>query len=162
MSAAAELLEIRNLTLAFGGDAAGERVLDDVSLSLRAGEIVGVVGESGSGKTLTARSVLRLWPAGARLLGGVIRLQGEDLLTLPEARLRDVRGARIGMIFQEPMTSLNPALRVGFQLEEGLRRHTALGRGEIRDRVLDMPACRIPCVASIASRTNSPAACASA
>jgi peptide/nickel transport system ATP-binding protein len=138
LSVAQSVLEIRDLSLAFGDGESPAAVLERVSLTLRAGSILGIVGESGSGKTLTARSVLRLLPAGARVTDGQILFEGRDLLTLSETQLRDVRGAQIGMIFQEPMTTLNPALRVGRQLEEGLRRHTGLDGREIRERVLDM------------------------
>jgi peptide/nickel transport system ATP-binding protein len=132
------LLEVQDLTIAFVAAAGERRVLDGASMILERGEILGIVGESGSGKTLLARSILRLWPYGARAASGRILLEGEDLLTASEARLREVRGPRIGMVFQEPMTSLNPALRVGYQLTEGLREHTGLDAKSIRARIDSM------------------------
>lgn len=135
---AASLLEVNRLNVAFATPQGERHVLNDVSLSIAAGDIVAIVGESGSGKTLLARSILRLWPAGARCTGGSIRLDGTDLLNAQEAELRRIRGARVGMVFQEPLTSLNPALKVGFQLTEGLKLHTALSRAEMRARVVEM------------------------
>ena len=132
------LLDVQGLTIAFATRTGERRVLEEASMHLERGEIVGIVGESGSGKTLLARSILRLWPHGATATQGRILLEGEDLLAASEARLREVRGARIGMVFQEPMTSLNPALRVGFQLAEGLREHTCLDATSIRARVVSM------------------------
>jgi peptide/nickel transport system ATP-binding protein len=136
--APASLLEVDRLNVVFASAAGERRVLDDVSLSIAAGDIVAVVGESGSGKTLLARSILRLWPAGARCTGGSILLEGTDLLAASEAEMQRVRGARVGMVFQEPLTSLNPALKVGFQLTEGLKLHTSLSRAAMRARVLAM------------------------
>ena len=100
-----------------------------IDLEVPAGGITCLVGESGCGKSLAARSVLRLTPEGA-VLGGRVLLEGEDLLTLPERALRGIRGRRVGMIFQEPMTSLNPVLRVGAQTAEPLRLHLGMGRAD--------------------------------
>ncbi len=125
---------------------AGERrvaVVRDVSFAVGRREIVGLVGESGSGKTLTALSLLRLVPPPGRIAAGRVLLEGEDLLTLPEARLRRVRGARIAMVFQEPATALNPVYSIGFQIAEAVRAHRRLSRRAAREeaaRLLDLVA----------------------
>jgi oligopeptide/dipeptide ABC transporter ATP-binding protein len=106
-------------------------VVLDVSFQVRRGEVVGLVGESGSGKTMTALALLRLTPPGAHLSGEVL-LDGEDLLAVAERRLRRVRGARVAMVFQEPMSALNPVYTVGFQIAEAVRAHRAVGRREAR------------------------------
>ncbi|MGZ8362917.1 MAG: ABC transporter ATP-binding protein [Caulobacteraceae bacterium] len=112
-------------------------ILKDVSLSLNEGEILGLVGESGSGKSMTALSVLGLLPPGAKA-SGRIRLQGEDLLTLSEAAMNRVRGARIGMIFQEPMTALNPLMTIGDQVAETFRTHGAASGGQAMKRAVEV------------------------
>jgi oligopeptide/dipeptide ABC transporter ATP-binding protein len=117
----------RGLLLAVGG----------VSLELAANEVVGIVGESGSGKTLTGLSVLGLEPPGAAVSGHVW-FRGEDLRSASDRRLQQVRGASIAMIFQEPMTALNPSLTVGWQVSEVVRRHQGLSRQAARNRVLDL------------------------
>ena len=119
------LLEIESLSLTLDG----RRLLKGVSLSLEAGQVLGLVGESGSGKSLTALSVLGLAPAGAAL-SGAVRLAGEDLLTKDEAGLRAVRGRDIGMVFQEPMTALNPLRSIGDQVAETVRLHRRASRAE--------------------------------
>ena len=121
------LLSVKDLTVHFDTDEGVVEAVNDVSLDIRPGEIVGLVGESGSGKTVTAQSILRLVPRPpARFVGGSAIFNGEDLLTLPVERLRRIRGAGISMIFQEPMTALSPLHRVGRQLGEMLRFHTGL------------------------------------
>ena len=122
-----KLLSVNDLTVHFDTDEGVVEAVNDVSLDIRPGEIVGLVGESGSGKTVTAQSILRLVPRPpARFVGGSAVFNGEDLLTLPIERLRRIRGAGISMIFQEPMTALSPLHRVGRQLSEMLRFHTSL------------------------------------
>lgn len=121
----ANVLDITNLkigvpSIQIGG---GPLVVDDISFSVGAGEVVAVVGESGSGKTMVARSVLGLLPPGLVRLSGGIALSGEAIQDAPWSRLRQLRGGEIGMVFQEPMVSLNPALRIGAQMEEGLTIH---------------------------------------
>ena len=121
------LLSVKDLTVHFDTDEGVVEAVNDVSLDIRPGEIVGLVGESGSGKTVTAQSILRLVPCPpARFVGGSAVFNGEDLLTLPIERLRRIRGAGISMIFQEPMTALSPLHRVGRQLGEMLRFHTGM------------------------------------
>ena len=115
------------------------RAVDDVSLELRQDEILCVVGESGSGKSVMARAILGLFPSRhVKPSGGRVLYRGEDLLTAPQARLRELRGSRIAMIFQEPMTALNPVLTLGRQIEEAIEIHRPLPRAERRRRVLEM------------------------
>jgi peptide/nickel transport system ATP-binding protein len=134
---AAPLLQLEELSIVFGGDP-GELVVDRVSLALRAGEVLAVVGESGSGKTMLSRAILGLLPPGGWVCHGAIRYAGEDLRSASAERMREIRGRRIGMVFQEPMTSLNPALTVGFQVIEGLRHHLGMPREECRRRAVEM------------------------
>ncbi|RBL87955.1 microcin ABC transporter ATP-binding protein, partial [Streptomyces cavourensis] len=133
-----ELLRIQNLTVDLPAGADRPHALHDLSLSVNAGEIVCVVGESGSGKSLTAGAILGLLPQGVRASGGQVLWQGQDLLRLPPDALRRLRGHRIGMIFQEPMTALNPLRTIGDQIAEVFRTHTRLAGGEIRRRTLEL------------------------
>ena len=110
------LLEIRKLSVAFDTEAGVVTAVDGIDLTVGRGEIVGLVGESGSGKSVTALSVLRLIRPPGRITGGSIRFDGQDLLALPEERMRSVRGAQIAMVFQTPRTALNPVLPVGRQI----------------------------------------------
>ena len=123
-----KVLEVCNLNVAFRVDGGWNEVVHDVSFDVARGETVAVVGESGSGKSVTALSILRLIGAGNGRVGGSIKLDGRDLLGLSESEMRDVRGDKIAMIFQEPMTSLNPVLTVGFQISEALITHRGLSR----------------------------------
>lgn len=127
------LLKIDGLGLTIGG----ARILDDVSLEIGAGKVLGLVGESGSGKSLTALSIMRLLPAGAALTG-TIALDGRDLVTAGEAEMNAVRGEAVGMIFQEPMTALNPLMTIGDQVAETVRVHRGLGRAEARMLAAEM------------------------
>ena len=121
------LLSIENLAIAFPGPRGTQtRVTDGVSLSVRRGETVGVVGESGSGKSMTALSILRLIPEPGRIVQGKITLDGQDLLALPEKSMRSIRGGKAAMIFQDPMTSLNPVFTVGEQIAESVRLHRSI------------------------------------
>ena len=130
------LLSVQGLTLQ--APAQGLTLLDDLSFELGAGECLAVVGESGSGKTLAARALMGLLPPGVVRGGGRIVLQGEDLSVASEAALRQLRGATMGMVFQEPMVSLNPAQRIGVQMEEGLKLHTPLDARSRRERCIQM------------------------
>jgi oligopeptide/dipeptide ABC transporter ATP-binding protein len=131
--AAAPLLSVEGLTIAFRGESAAARVVDAVSFAIGPGEAVGLVGESGCGKSVTAMSVMRLLPMPPAVIeAGHIRFDGRDLLTLSEAEMRRLRGDRIGMIFQEPMTSLNPTFTVGYQIAEVLMLHRGLSERAAR------------------------------
>jgi peptide/nickel transport system ATP-binding protein len=130
------LLSIDHLRIA--AQRTGAVVVDDVSYQIGRGEFLAVVGESGSGKTAAARAVLGLLPPGLARTGGQILFDGEDLAKASPRRMRGLRGPGIGMVFQEPMVSLNPAIRIGAQMAEGLSLHQRLSRAEIRRRCLDM------------------------
>jgi peptide/nickel transport system ATP-binding protein len=114
------------------------RAVDGISFAVEAGETVAIVGESGCGKSVTANSILRLVPQPPGRIGGAIRFQGRDLLQLSERAMREVRGNDISMIFQEPMTSLNPVLTIGRQIAEPLRLHQGLSRESVEQRVVEM------------------------
>jgi oligopeptide transport system ATP-binding protein len=130
--------ELRGLTAAVPGETGAIRLVEDVSLSVRAGETLAVVGESGSGKTVTFTSALGLLPKPGRVIAGQALLEGTDLLRLTPEALRRMRGARIGMVFQDPLTGLNPVFRVGDQIAEVLRAHLPIGRREARERAVDL------------------------
>jgi peptide/nickel transport system ATP-binding protein len=132
------LLEIRNLKTQFATEAGTFLAVDDVSLAIPPGGTLGVVGESGCGKSVTALSVMRLVPAPpGRIVGGEILFRGLNLLQLSEDRMREVRGHRISMIFQEPMTSLNPVFTVGEQIAEAIRLHQRADRRTARARAIE-------------------------
>ena len=133
------MLQIQNLFVRFKGvDSEPVEAVKGASFSLHCGETVALIGESGSGKSVTAHAILQLLPKGVSEHSGILRFDGEDLSTLPESRMRGVRGKRIGMIFQEPMTSLNPLHRVEKQIGEVLRIHQGLTPKEISKRVLEL------------------------
>ncbi|MBL8584504.1 MAG: ABC transporter ATP-binding protein [Rhizobiaceae bacterium] len=136
--AQAPLLELRGLSIDFMTERGLVRSVRDVSFSVEAGRIVGVVGESGSGKTTAASSVLRLLSANATVRAGEIRFQSADILRLGESELRDLRGRDIAMVFQDPMTALNPLLTVGAQMSHAQHRETRLSKREKRARAADM------------------------
>src|SRR4051794_19755896 len=139
MSDRAALLEVKGLTTVFDFDDGEVRAVDGVDFSVERGRTLGIVGESGCGKSVTALSIMGLVPQPpGRILAGEVRFEGEDLLKLPPARLRELRGARLSMIFQEPMTSLNPAFTVGDQVAEALLRHGSTGRKEAKDQAIEM------------------------
>src|SRR5579871_103953 len=132
------LLEVEQLQTHFRTPDGVNRAVDGVSFSIAEGETLAIVGESGCGKSVTASSILRLIPEPPGRIAGSIRFQGRDLLTLGEAAMRDIRGNDISMIFQEPMTSLNPVLSIGRQLGETLRLHQGLDRDAADTRASDM------------------------
>src|SRR5438093_6576395 len=132
-------LAIENLKTFFYGDAGVARAVDGVTFAIAPGETVGLVGESGCGKSVTALSILRLVrPPGRIEAGSRILFEGRDLVTLDERSLRDVRGARIAMVFQEPMTALNPVFTVGEQIAEVVRIHSASSRRQAWERAVEM------------------------
>ena len=132
------ILDVSDLTVALPSDGDRDHAIENINLSVAAGEIVCVVGESGSGKSVTASAVMGLLPSSLRPISGQTLLEGEDTLNCSKRRLRDLRGTRMAMIFQEPMTALNPVTKVGEQISEMLEIHTQLGAKERRIRVLDI------------------------
>lgn len=133
------LLEVKNLKTYFFTDEGIVKAVDDVSFFLRRGESLGIVGESGSGKSVTALSIMRLIqdPPG-KILGGEILFKGEDLLKKKEEEMRDVRGNKISMIFQDPMTSLNPVFTIGDQIMEAIILHQKLDKASARRKAIEM------------------------
>ena len=132
------LLELEDLTVHFDTDEGTVQAVDGAALSVDAGEVVGLVGESGSGKSVTALAVLGLIRPPGRVVGGRVRFEGRDLLALPEEKLREVRGARISMVFQSPRTSLNPVLPVGRQIERLFRIHGGASARDATAQALEM------------------------
>ena len=133
------LLDIKGLQTSFDTRAGTVRAIDGVDLQVDRGETVALVGESGSGKSVTAYSILRLLPRGqGRITGGSIRFDGTELTTLPESSLRALRGNRISMIFQEPLSALNPVLSIGWQIVEAIRLHRRVGRREAWEQAVEL------------------------
>jgi peptide/nickel transport system ATP-binding protein len=132
------LLEVRDLAVAFGPADAPVRAVDGVGFEIPAGGAVGLVGESGSGKSVTAMAVLRLIGAPGRVVAGAIRFDGQDLLALPADRMPEIRGRDIAMIFQEPMSSLNPLMTIGDQVAEAILLHQSMSRAARRERVINL------------------------
>jgi oligopeptide/dipeptide ABC transporter ATP-binding protein len=131
------LLEVKDLRTSFLTEAGEIRAVDGVSFAVEPGKLMGLVGESGSGKTVSVLSIMRLLPESARIVGGSIRFEGEELLALDEPRMRAIRGAKIAMVFQEPMTSLNPVFTIGNQIGEAIRLHQRTDRAETRRRTIE-------------------------
>ena len=141
----AVLLDVRNLSVQFTTRAGTVTVLDDISFTLERGERISFVGESGCGKSMTALALMGLLPAMGRVSGGQILFKGEDLTQASAARLRRLRGNEVSMIFQEPMTSLNPVFTIGQQIVEVLRLHRGIDNASARRRALELlEAVRIP------------------
>ena len=133
----APLLDLQGLTIALKG--VDQPLVDNVGFTLARGETLCIVGESGCGKSLTSLALMGLLQSPPlRVTGGTARLAGEDLLAMEPARLRQIRGGKMAMIFQEPMTSLNPGLRIGEQIAESVRRHKGLSQPDARARALEM------------------------
>ena len=133
------LLEVKDLKTYFYTDSGVAKAVDGVTFSLDKGKTLGIVGESGCGKSVTSLSIMRLVdPATGRNEGGSIMFDGQDLLKLPEREMRKLRGNRISMIFQEPMTSLNPVFTIGYQIEESLKLHKGLDKQAARNRAIEL------------------------
>jgi len=135
-----DLLEVRNLKVEYHTDNAVVHAVNDLTLTIKKGQTLGIVGETGAGKTTIAKSIMRVLPEmQARVKSGEIILQGEDLMKLSEKNMRKIRGNKIAMIFQDPMTALNPIERVGSQIAETIKQHNKkLSRLEIKDRAVAM------------------------
>src|SRR6202171_1451467 len=138
MSEGARVLDVRGLTIALPSGADRARAVDGAGFSVNAGEIVCLVGESGSGKSVIAQATMGLLPAALRAAGGQVLLDGEDVLPASESRLRELRCTRMSMIFQEPMTALNPVMTCGDQIDEVLTAHTRLSAAERHDRIVEI------------------------
>ncbi|MEC0245216.1 ABC transporter ATP-binding protein [Paenibacillus chitinolyticus] len=134
----ASLLSVRDLKTSFFTREGEVQSVRGVSFTVEKGEMVGIVGESGSGKSVAAKSLIRLIQPPGKIVGGEVALQGTDTLRLPEEELRKLRGNRVAMIFQDPMTSLNPVVKVGAQLTEVIRRHRKLGCKAARLRAIEL------------------------
>jgi peptide/nickel transport system ATP-binding protein len=132
----APLLDVKGLSVSVDGEAGLMQAVKRLEFAIERGETFALVGESGCGKSMTAMALLRLLPQAGRIVGGQVRLEGDDLNQLSEAAMRSVRGGRIGIIFQEPATSLNPVMRVGDQIIETLRAHTGLRGAAARERAV--------------------------
>jgi oligopeptide/dipeptide ABC transporter ATP-binding protein len=148
MPIARPLLEVRDLRVTFTTSRGSLRAVDGVDFSISQGEVLGLVGESGSGKTITLKAILRLLQPWAAIQGKVL-WQDEDILTLPDHRLRTIRGGQIAMVFQEPMTALNPVLTIGAQIDEVIAAHSDLDRVSRRRRTIELlDQVGIPCAAA--------------
>jgi peptide/nickel transport system ATP-binding protein len=130
------LLDVRDLKVSFRTEDGTVRAVDGVSFTVNPGEVLGIVGESGSGKSVTMMSVMRLIIDPNAVFGGQVKYKGRDLMGLSQRQMQEVRGSEIAMIFQDPMTSLNPVYRVGWQIEEQLHAHQQLSRAEARARAV--------------------------
>jgi peptide/nickel transport system ATP-binding protein len=135
---AGPLLELRRLAVSFATDDGTVHAVDGIDLALARGRTLGLVGESGCGKSVTSLAIMGLLPPENSKVKGEVRFEGRDLLTLDAATIRDLRGARLAMIFQEPMTSLNPAYTVGDQIVEAIQQHQRLSAADARARAIEM------------------------
>ncbi len=132
------LLQVKNLTTSFVTDSGEVHAVNGVSFNLDRGRVLGIVGESGSGKSVTAYSIMRILSDNGRVESGQVLFEGKDILQTPESEMRQFRGERISIIFQDPMTSLNPVFTVGSQLSEAIRLHTDRTRAQARARALEL------------------------
>ncbi|XWN34293.1 MAG: ABC transporter ATP-binding protein [Devosia sp.] len=137
-SSSGNVLEVRDLRTHFATRAGTVRAVDGVSFDVPTGKTLGIVGESGSGKSVTALSVMRLIEPPGRIVGGKIIFQGRDIAAIDEEAMRWLRGQQISIVFQDPLTALNPVYRVGEQIAEAIIQHQSLGRHEVRERVVDL------------------------
>jgi peptide/nickel transport system ATP-binding protein len=132
------LLHVKNLNVVFGGETAITKAVDDLSFTIGRGETLGIVGESGCGKSTAALAIMGLLPSAGKIENGKVIFCGTDLLTLSHKAYRFIRGHKLAMIFQNPMTSLNPYLTIGYQIAEPLRQHLKLAKKEARQRTLEL------------------------
>src|SRR5215204_6461209 len=133
------ILEVKDLEVSFGTSAGEVQAVRGITFDLRRGETLAIVGESGSGKSVTAKSLMRLLPeANTILKGGEAIVEGEDLLKLSEKRMKDIRGSKIAMVFQDPMTSLDPTMKIGRQITESLKEHLGLSGQRARERAVEL------------------------
>ena len=133
------ILQVNDLQISFSTYAGEVQAVRGVSFDLRRGETLAIVGESGSGKTVTAKSLLRLLPvANTRVMGGEAIFEGEDILKLSEQRMQKIRGEKIAMVFQDPMTSLDPTMKIGRQITESLKKHLGLSGQKARERAVEL------------------------
>lgn len=132
------MLEVKNLSLSFETNQGSLNVIDQLTFSISKGETLGVVGESGCGKSVTSLALMKLLPNSAKILSGEINLFGKNLLLLSEKEMQKIRGRQLSMIFQDPMTSLNPCYTVGFQIQEMLNLHNKLNSNELKNRCLEL------------------------
>ena len=140
-----KILSVRDLNLWFVGDYAAPQILNGVNFDIYKNEVLGIAGESGCGKSVTSLSIMRLLKVPPAKIEGTIEFQGQNLLDLPITEMQKIRGNKISMIFQEPMTSLNPLFKVGFQISEALRLHQGLSKEEAKKKAIEMlDAVRIP------------------
>lgn len=132
------LLEVKNLQTSFFTDAGEVKAVNDVSFSLERGKVLGIVGESGSGKSVTAYSIMQILAGTGKIIGGSVKLDGKELVGCEEKDMKDVRGNKISIIFQDPMTSLNPTYTIGSQLKEAILLHTDRDKKQAYDRAVEM------------------------
>ena len=134
-----KILEVKNLSVSFNTYAGEVKALRDISFHVNKGETLAIVGESGSGKSVTVQTVIKLIPMPpGEIKGGEILFQGEDLIKVSDERMRQLRGGKIGMIFQDPMTSLNPTIKVGKQIMEGILIHKKVTKEEAKKQAVEM------------------------
>src|SRR5918997_488486 len=140
MAASGELiLEVKDLEISFSTYAGEVHAVRGVTFDLRRGETLAIVGESGSGKSVTAKSIMRLLPeANSIVKGGEIVFEGRDLLALSEKQMQGIRGSKIAMVFQDPMTSLDPTMKIGRQIEESLKKHLGLSGRNAKERAVEL------------------------
>lgn len=132
------LLEVKNLKTSFFTDAGEVKAVNDVSFSLDEGKVLGIVGESGSGKSVTAYSIMQILAPTGKIVGGSVKYRGEELVGISEKRMKEIRGNKISIIFQDPMTSMNPTLTVGHQIEEAILLHTNRTKAQAKERAIEM------------------------
>ncbi|WP_010239093.1 ABC transporter ATP-binding protein [Clostridium arbusti] len=132
------IIEVNNLKTSFFTPAGEVKVVNDVSFKLKKGEVLGIVGESGSGKSITVLSILKLLGNTGKIVGGQILIDGEDIVDKDNKYMSTIRGSKIGMIFQDPMTSLNPVFKIGYQLREPIMKHLKLSKSEANKKAIEM------------------------